>query len=176
MSVCLFISQIINRYNDGPHPTSPICGHLGHLGVISRAHGMHKTCVCQINGMGANKIINPETNSKTISHQRLICLKYTPKAFLTSHAVRYNIVSTMFTQNLFQAGNSQVVAIPKELFDDLGFKKGQKVTVDKTDGAIVIKKSVSQKAAAPASRTEFKKWLDNVLKEDAGILDELANR
>lgn len=95
---------------------------------------------------------------------------------MTHSIERYNIVSTMYTQNLFQAGNSQVVAIPRELFDDMGFQKGQKVFVDKADDAIVIKKSIAKKAVAPASRTEFKKWLDTVLKEDAEILDELADR
>lgn len=83
----------------------------------------------------------------------------------------------MYAQNLFQAGNSQVVAIPKELFDDMGFQKGQKVFVDKADdNSILIKKSTHPKVSPPASRTEFKKWLTNVLKEDEGILDELADR
>lgn len=86
----------------------------------------------------------------------------------------------MQTQQIFQAGNSSVVAIPKHLLKDLNFKSGQKVVVDKTsDGnALIIRK-----AEKPAGRfkkspvtAEFKKWLDIFMKENKEILDELAVR
>ncbi|OGG27048.1 hypothetical protein A2960_02790 [Candidatus Gottesmanbacteria bacterium RIFCSPLOWO2_01_FULL_39_12b] len=87
----------------------------------------------------------------------------------------------MQTQTIFQAGNSEVVAIPKYLAKELNLKKGQKVIVEKApDGeAIVIKKvnkTRTKTKAKVSSSTEFKKWLSNVIKEDSEILDELAVR
>ena len=86
----------------------------------------------------------------------------------------------MQTQKVFQAGNSQVVAIPKELARELGIKVGHRVVMEKTpDGrAIVIKRA--DEGTAKISKTkadaEFQQWLDAVFKEDAEILDELALR
>lgn len=97
---------------------------------------------------------------------------------LTIIFFRNNIVITMNKQTVFRAGNSNVVAIPKYLSEELGIKSGQKVTIDKTsDGsAIVIKISGKTKRAPKATRKEFKRWLSKVLKEDSEILDELAVR
>ncbi len=81
----------------------------------------------------------------------------------------------MQIQTIFQAGNSDVVALAREL----GFRKGDKVIVEKVpdiEGFITVKKVSAKKTKNSASGAEFKKWLDNVLKEDAEILDELANR
>lgn len=81
----------------------------------------------------------------------------------------------MQTQRIFQAGNSSVVAIPKSF----GFKKGEKVVVEKisdNEDAIAIKKVSAKKVNGSAPNKEFKKWLKNVLEEDAEILDELAER
>jgi len=81
----------------------------------------------------------------------------------------------MQTQIIFQAGNSNVVAIPKSF----GFKRGESVLVEKTsddEDIITIKKMFGKKQDESASSSEFKKWLDNVLEEDAEILDELADR
>ncbi|OGM19004.1 hypothetical protein A2686_03760 [Candidatus Woesebacteria bacterium RIFCSPHIGHO2_01_FULL_38_10] len=85
----------------------------------------------------------------------------------------------MPTQIVFRAGNSNVVAIPKNLSRELGFKSGLNVVVSKIPGedAIVIRKAT--KAAKVKEKTidrEFKNWLDNVLQEDKEILDELAVR
>lgn len=98
-----------------------------------------------------------------------------PSTGLTINFFCTNIVITMQTQTIFQAGNSSVVAIPK-IF---GFKKGERVVVEKisdNEDAIVIKKVSAKKQNGSASGTEFKKWLKNVLEEDAEILDELADR
>lgn len=77
-------------------------------------------------------------------------------------------------QTIFQAGNSDVVALPKEL----GFKRGEKVVVEKgsDNGVVTIKKVSLKKSKGTVSDVEFKKWLADVLEEDAEILDELANR
>ena len=84
----------------------------------------------------------------------------------------------MQTYSIFKAGNSHVVAIPKHLSDELNFKPGQKVTIDKTPegNGIVIKKAVQttvKSKQSPIGR-EFNKWLENVLIEDSEVLDGLA--
>lgn len=102
---------------------------------------------------------------------------------LTKSSLRYNIVITMQTQSIFQAGNSSVVAIPKHIMKDLNIKTGQKVFVDTLpDGeTIVIKKAINNnknrvKAGNKTSLTpEFKKWLDNFMIEYKPILKKLAN-
>ncbi len=81
----------------------------------------------------------------------------------------------MKIQTIFKAGNSAVVALPKEL----GFKKGDKVIVEKVadvENLVTIKKVSAKKIKNSASDAEFKIWLNNVLEEDGEILDELANR
>jgi len=84
----------------------------------------------------------------------------------------------MQIQTVFRAGNSNVVAIPKQLSKELGLKPGQKVFVEKDQAseAIVISKASKLKAKKSATSKEFKKWLKEALKEDAEILDELALR
>jgi AbrB family looped-hinge helix DNA binding protein len=86
----------------------------------------------------------------------------------------------MQIQTVFKAGNSNVVAIPKDIADELGMKAGQKVLVEKDEAgeALVIKKAtkVNTKAKKSGVSADFKKWLSDVLVEDAGILDELAKR
>jgi len=76
----------------------------------------------------------------------------------------------MSIQTIFQAGNSQVVTIPKSML----FKTGQKVTLEKIDADTIVIKKTS--APAKKSTTEFKKWVKEVLEEDAEILEELALR
>jgi antitoxin component of MazEF toxin-antitoxin module len=86
----------------------------------------------------------------------------------------------MQTQKIFQAGNSHAVVIPKAFADELGFRVGNNVVVEKSQDntAIIIKqanireKHISKKA----SDREFQKWLDVFMEEDGEILDELANR
>lgn len=79
----------------------------------------------------------------------------------------------MQVQTVFKAGNSDVVALPKEL----GFKKGDKVTVEKaSENEVLVKKVTSRKIKATASKTEFDKWLKVFIDENGKILDELAER
>ena len=86
----------------------------------------------------------------------------------------------MQKQRVFKAGNSNVVSIPKHLARELGIRSGQKVVVDKTpdNKAIIIRKAndVKVRVKSEGVSKEFKKWLENVLTEDAEILDELAVR
>ena len=46
---------------------------------------------------------------------------------------------SMQIQTVFKAGNSNVVAIPKDLSKELGFKSGQKVVVEKTDSEDLLR-------------------------------------
>lgn len=79
----------------------------------------------------------------------------------------------MQVQTVFKAGNSEVVALPKEL----GFKKGDKVTVEKaSENEVLVKKVNSKKTKATASKTEFDRWLKVFVDENGEILDELAER
>lgn len=84
----------------------------------------------------------------------------------------------MQTQSIFQVGNSHVVSIPSHLMKELGFKKGQKLIVEKSsdnEGIIVKPVSVSVKSHSKISK-EFEKWLNSFLNEDGQLLDELATR
>lgn len=84
----------------------------------------------------------------------------------------------MAEQTVFRAGNSNVVAIPKDLSKQLGIKPGQKVVVEPgTTGELVIRKvSKTGKGKRLDPNKELKRWWDAFLKENAEILDELALR
>ena len=77
----------------------------------------------------------------------------------------------MQIQIVFRAGNSNVVALPK----DLGFKPGDKVVVDRGLGvgtAFVSKTGVKQ--VSSSITPEFLKILDGVNKRYGKALSELA--
>ena len=86
----------------------------------------------------------------------------------------------MQTQKVFRAGNSNVVAIPKDLLKEMNIKPGQKVSISKLDNedSILIKKEtgLSTKPGKKVIDKEFNKWLKKVMKEDEEILKELAVR
>lgn len=85
----------------------------------------------------------------------------------------------MQTQTVFRAGNSNVVAIPKDLSRELKITPGQKVVVAKVpeEEAIIIKKITKIKKTKESTiDREFKNWLEGALREDEEILDELAVR
>lgn len=84
----------------------------------------------------------------------------------------------MDIQKIFQAGNSEVVAIPNRIKKDLKLYKGTKVVVERLPGedAFIVKKAKTAKSKKSAIQKEFNSWLQNVLQEDAEILDELAVR
>lgn len=85
----------------------------------------------------------------------------------------------MNTQTIFQAGNSHVISISPALLREWDYTHGQQVTMKLDNDKLVIEKiTPSKKTALSSSETtsEFKKWLSDVLKEDAEVLDELALR
>ncbi|MDP1743442.1 MAG: hypothetical protein Q8L51_01500 [Candidatus Amesbacteria bacterium] len=82
----------------------------------------------------------------------------------------------MYTQSVFQAGNSNVVAIPPQFLSDLNLSTGQKVFVDKIDDETIVIKKASTKVSRRSSDQEFQKWLTSFVAENAEILDELAER
>jgi antitoxin component of MazEF toxin-antitoxin module len=83
----------------------------------------------------------------------------------------------MYTQKIFQAGNSSVVAIPKELLKKLDLKPGQSIVIkaDPDAARLIIETSVpGQSVDKSASTKEFHDWLDIFMEENSEILDELA--
>ena len=84
----------------------------------------------------------------------------------------------MQTQTVYTAGNSSVVSIPKHLAEETGIKPGQKVIIEKglEPESLIIKKITKKKAQAVSPDADFSKWYKDFIKENAGILDELALR
>lgn len=82
----------------------------------------------------------------------------------------------MQIQTVFKAGNSNVVAIPKDISQKVGLKKGSKVVVEATpDNRIVVSKAEAKKKRSSIT-PEFLEWLDAFNKEYGPALDELAKR
>lgn len=79
----------------------------------------------------------------------------------------------MQIQTIFKAGNSNVVTIPTELMQQLNFRIGEKVVVEKSPvgEGMLIKKSGQVKYA-----DELNQWFKVFIKENGKILDELAVR
>lgn len=78
----------------------------------------------------------------------------------------------MQTQTIFRAGNSQVIAIPKNFG-----KQGEKVVVETTsNGEVLVVRKESFVSSKKTSKKEFNKWLGVFMKENGEILDELALR
>lgn len=82
----------------------------------------------------------------------------------------------MQVQTVFRAGNSNVVAIPKDVAKELGFLPGKKVVVEKTESDGILIKIFSKDTKKTISSSEFKDWWGEFLEENSGILDELALR
>ncbi|MFZ5933213.1 MAG: AbrB/MazE/SpoVT family DNA-binding domain-containing protein [Patescibacteria group bacterium] len=82
----------------------------------------------------------------------------------------------MQIQTVFRAGNSNVVAIPKDLSRELGIKPGQKVVIEKTEGEELVIRKARDRSKKISADEEFRRWWKAFLKDNAGILDELAVR
>ncbi|MEK7525347.1 MAG: AbrB/MazE/SpoVT family DNA-binding domain-containing protein [Patescibacteria group bacterium] len=82
----------------------------------------------------------------------------------------------MYNQTVFEAGNSLVVTVPKEIVRKLNLKPGNRVVVGPLEGNRfhIEKPTAIKPARKTASEKEFINWLDQTLKEDSEILDELA--
>lgn len=80
----------------------------------------------------------------------------------------------MQTQTVFRAGNSQVVAIPKDLAKELGLTAGEKVVVEKANDGLLVRKAGEGKTSS--LNADFKTWWNEFLEENSEILDELATR
>ena len=79
-------------------------------------------------------------------------------------------------QTVIQIGNSQGILLPKQMREKIGVKKGQKINIeyDEMVGGVVVRSAKSKKTKKVD--VEFKAWLEMFLKENSGILDELAIR
>ena len=93
---------------------------------------------------------------------------------MTNKILCTNIVITMQLQTIFKAGNSQVVAIPSDVLANLNLKTGNKVLVGQADDTTIVIKKTSPKIKK--SDAGFQKWLNVFMKENAEVLDELADR
>lgn len=83
----------------------------------------------------------------------------------------------MQIQTVFRAGNSNVVAIPKDLSRDLGIRPGLKIIVEKgSEDELIVRKITKDKVKRLPPGEEFKRWWKTFLKDNSGILDELAVR
>ena len=86
----------------------------------------------------------------------------------------------MLNQKAYRNGNSLTATLPKEYAKDLGIRDGSEILVAKENGKITIapKKKKSAKHAEDESgiTPEFKKWLDDITKENEDLIKELAKR
>lgn len=81
----------------------------------------------------------------------------------------------MYTQTLYEAGNSLVITIPKEIVRKQNLKPGTRVTVTPSaDNRLTIEIPLAKPVKKAASEKEFQTWLAKTLEEDSEILDELA--
>ena len=86
----------------------------------------------------------------------------------------------MQIQKVFQAGNSQVVAIPKALARELGLRVGHKVFMEITpdNAGLTIRRADKRvpKKSKVKTDAEFQSWLSTMLEEDKELLEELSKR
>lgn len=91
----------------------------------------------------------------------------------------YNIVITM-VQKIVSIGNSEGIILPAAIRKQMGIKKGSRINIELIPGkdAVILQKADKEKIIGHSKGIdkEFKKWLKQVLEEDAEILDELAVR
>ena len=80
---------------------------------------------------------------------------------------------TNMTMTIFRAGNSDVVAIPKELREKYGWKTGVKVDIQPLSDGVNIK--IVKTSKQPIS-TEFDRWLKHTAKKYGPALRELAKK
>ena len=87
----------------------------------------------------------------------------------------YNIVLTMQTQTIFKAGNSEVIAIPKEIRKQMNLKKGSKVVLEvAADGKTLIVSKAGRGKKVSSVTHEFIKTLERVNKRYGPALAKLA--
>jgi antitoxin component of MazEF toxin-antitoxin module len=82
----------------------------------------------------------------------------------------------MTTVKIFKAGNSEVVAIPRLILQEVGLGEGQRVVLEPlAEESAVIIRPLRKKKQIPL-KGEFRRWLSGFLQEDAALLRELAER
>ncbi|MEK7497542.1 MAG: AbrB/MazE/SpoVT family DNA-binding domain-containing protein [Patescibacteria group bacterium] len=80
-------------------------------------------------------------------------------------------------QSVLKIGNSYGATFPRDFVVKNKIKAGSKIKVVHSNGEITYSANVPKAVKHTVlPNKEFKKWLSGVLKEDAGILDELADR
>ncbi|MBI5613450.1 AbrB/MazE/SpoVT family DNA-binding domain-containing protein [Candidatus Gottesmanbacteria bacterium] len=82
----------------------------------------------------------------------------------------------MQTTTISQLGNSNAVILPSPIMKEAKWRRGQKMTIDFVPEANGIFIRPAKKTTSSRPQVEFQEWLNTFLKEDAELLDELANR
>lgn len=84
----------------------------------------------------------------------------------------------MQIQKIFKAGNSNVVAIPKNYARQLGLKSGQEVAIDVDPNRDMLTVQKSSPKAGKKKKTavdrEFEEWLDKVSEQEKETIIALA--
>lgn len=79
------------------------------------------------------------------------------------------------TVKVFRAGNSEVMTIPRSILQEIGVKVGQEVAVERVpETKSFIVTPVEEKIKKTPAKDELEKWFAMFLKENGGILDDLA--
>lgn len=77
-------------------------------------------------------------------------------------------------QTMIQIGNSVGVILPKNVREELGFKVGDKVVVEKRNDKIIL--SPARKKSSAGVNAKFMKMVDEFITEHKDVLEELANK
>lgn len=82
----------------------------------------------------------------------------------------------MQTTTISQLGNSNAVILPSPIMQEAKWRRGQKMTIDYVPqaGGVFIRSIAKAASSTTRPQKEFQKWLDEFLKEDGALLDQLA--
>lgn len=82
----------------------------------------------------------------------------------------------MYTQTIYEAGNSLAITIPKEIVRKFNLKRGHQVTITPADqNRLVVETTPIAKPVKKATAEKaHQEWLKVFMDENSEILDELA--
>jgi len=77
-------------------------------------------------------------------------------------------------QTMIQIGNSVGIILPKDVREEMGFRIGDKIVVEKKNNKIVL--SSAKKKLSTGVNAKFMKMVDDFANEHKDVLEELANK
>lgn len=77
-------------------------------------------------------------------------------------------------QTMIQIGNSAGIILPKDVREEMGFRIGDKVVVEKKNNRIIL--SSAKKKFSTGVNAKFMKMVDDFSTEHQDVLEELANK